>query len=193
MDFKKAKKYVLDRLSTELSSDLYYHHVEHTLDVCNVIEVLAKAEGVSEEDLMLLKTAGLYHDLGFVERYEDNEPIAATIAGDVLPTFGYTKAQVETIKGLILATRVPQKPKTHLEKIICDADLDYLGRNDFHEISKSLMKEWFAYGLVNSHEEFNKRQISFFKKHSYFTETAKRKRETLKSKHLSEIQNLTYP
>lgn len=192
MDFKKAKKYVLDRLSNELSSDLYYHHLEHTLDVCYVIEVLAKEEGASEEDLMLLKTAGLYHDLGFVERYEDNEPIAATIAGDLLPTFGYTKAQVETIQDLILATRVPQKPKTHLEKIICDADLDYLGRNDFHEISKSLMKEWLAYGLVKSEEEFNKRQISFFKAHSYFTETAQRKREELKMKHLSEIQNLTY-
>ena len=35
------------------------------------------------------------------------------------------------------ATKIPQTPLTKLEEIICDADLDYLGREDFFEISRS--------------------------------------------------------
>lgn len=190
MDYTGVKNYVLDRLKKELPSDLYYHHIHHTLDVCKAIEEIADAESINGEELILLKTAGLFHDLGFVVKYMDNEPIAVEIAKDVLPSFKYSIDQVNIICNIILATRIPHQPNSHLEEVICDADLDYLGREDFHPISKNLMKEWLAYGLINSEEEFNKKQVSFFNMHKYFTQTAKERRETLKKKHLSEIKKL---
>ena len=191
MNFQGAKQYALDRLSKELSSNLYYHHVDHTLDVCNAVEQIAKEEGVDQEELVLLKTAGVFHDIGFIEQYANNEPLAAEIAREVLPQFDYSPQQIEKIANLILATKVPQEPKNHLERIICDADLDYLGRNDFHKISSSLMKEWMAYGLVDSEEEFNQKQIAFFKAHHYFTKTAREKRTQLKEKHFKEVKKLS--
>ncbi|WP_296622830.1 HD domain-containing protein [Marivirga sp.] len=188
MDFKRAKQYALNRLYNELSPDLYYHHVSHTLDVCKAITEIAKEEGVSEEELILLRTAGYFHDLGFVKQYLNNEPIAAKIAKEKLPELGYSERQIEIIEQLILATKVPQEPNNHLEKIICDADLDYLGRDDFYEISQSLLKEWQAYGLVESEEEFNYKQVSFFEAHHFFTETAIKNRKPLKDMHLAELK-----
>lgn len=191
MNFQGAKQYALDRLSSELSSDLFYHHVEHTLDVCNAIEEIAKEEGISEEDLMLLRTAGIFHDIGFIEQYANNEPVAVKIAQSVLPKYEYTDAQIATISDLILATKVPQEPKTHLEKIICDADLDYLGRDDFETISHSLMKEWMAYAIVDTEEEFNSKQLNFFKAHHYFTDASKKNRKVLKEKHFAAIKKMS--
>jgi predicted metal-dependent HD superfamily phosphohydrolase len=188
MDFKGAKQYALNRLYNELSPDHYYHHVSHTLDVCKAIIDIANEEGVSEEQLILLRTAGYFHDLGFVKQYMNNEPIAAKIAKEQLPNFGYTKSEIQIIERLILATKVPQEPNNHLEKIICDADLDYLGREDFYEISQSLLKEWQAYGLVETEEEFNYKQVSFLEAHHYFTETAIKKRKPIKDMHLAELK-----
>jgi hypothetical protein len=42
---------------------------------------------------------------------------------------------------LIHVTEIPHKPLNHLQEIICDADLDYLGRNDFQEIADNLKAE----------------------------------------------------
>ena len=36
MDFKGAKKYILERLEGELNPNLYYHGVHHTVDVYEV-------------------------------------------------------------------------------------------------------------------------------------------------------------
>ena len=64
MDFAGAKSYILEKLERELNPDLVYHKLEHTLDVYNAALNIAKKEGVSGNDLVLLKTAALFHDSG---------------------------------------------------------------------------------------------------------------------------------
>ena len=49
-----------------------------------------------------------------------------------------------------MATEIPQNPKTHLEMIMCDADLDYLGRYDFETISNNLYTEFLDFGFVRA-------------------------------------------
>jgi HD superfamily phosphodiesterase len=66
MDFQAAKDYIITRLKNELSTTLYYHGLHHTLDVYNAAEKLAAMEAVSGDDLILLKTAALFHDAGFI-------------------------------------------------------------------------------------------------------------------------------
>lgn len=89
---------------------------------------------------------------------------------------------------LLLAASVPHNPQTHLEEIMCDADLDYLGREDYFEIAQTLKQEWLAYGLINSEDEWKHKQVQFFQQHRYFTRTAREKREKQKAKHLQQIQ-----
>src|SRR3974390_2612353 len=128
MNYSQVEKYIIGKLEKELPVNLYYHGLHHTLDVRDTAERLAKAEGLSEEDIILVKTAALFHDAGFIFQYYDNEHFGVKLACDTLPGFQYSGVQVTIISKLILSTSLPHNPKNILEKVICDADLDYLGR-----------------------------------------------------------------
>lgn len=186
--FKKSESRILKLLSEKLPEGLYYHGIHHTIDVTNSAEEIAREEGVDGEDLFLLKTAALFHDAGFVQEYVKNEKIGVTYAREVLPKYGYTERQIDIIDGIIMATEIPQNPKTHLEMIMCDADLDYLGREDFYEISESLKKELIAFGKIQGDKQWDQMQIPFLEKHQYFTETNKRRRQPNKLKRIEEIK-----
>ena len=186
--FKKSESRILKLLAEKLPEGLYYHGIHHTIDVTNSAEEIAREEGVEGEDLFLLKTAALFHDAGFVQEYVKNEKIGVTYAREVLPKYGYTDRQIDIIDGIIMATEIPQNPKTHLEMIMCDADLDYLGREDFYEISESLKKELIAFGKIQDDKQWDEMQIPFLEKHQYFTETNKRRRQPNKLKRIEEIK-----
>jgi ligand-binding sensor domain-containing protein/class 3 adenylate cyclase/HD superfamily phosphodiesterase len=187
--FKKSESRILKLLSEKLPEGLYYHGIHHTIDVTNSAEEIAREEGVEGEDLFLLKTAALFHDAGFVQEYVKNEKIGVTYAREVLPKYGYTERQIDIIDAIIMATEIPQNPKTHLEMIMCDADLDYLGREDFYEISESLKKELIAFGKIKSDRQWDEMQIPFLEKHQFFTETNRRRRQPNKLKRLEEIRS----
>jgi uncharacterized protein len=188
MNFEEAKDYILARLRQELPRNLYYHGLHHTLDVCKSVEEIAAAERVNGDSLILLKTAAVFHDSGFLQQYINNEPVAVSLAEQLLPKFGYEQDQIKVVGKIILSTQIPQKPTNHIEQIMCDADLDYLGRDDFFQISETLKQEWLAYGVIKSEDEYNHKQVRFFRQHNYFTETSRQKREPKKQKHLQELK-----
>jgi ligand-binding sensor domain-containing protein/class 3 adenylate cyclase/HD superfamily phosphodiesterase len=189
INYFKAERRIMKVLEQELDENLYYHCLEHTNDVTRAAESIAIKEGVTDEALFLLKSAATYHDAGFVKVYDDNEVVGAQMAAEILPEYGYTPKQVEIVKELIFVTRIPHKPKNNLEKIMCDADLDYLGRNDFHQISERLCKELMERGKIKNHRHWDEVQVGFFKLHKYFTETSKKLRNEKKKQNLKEIQD----
>jgi hypothetical protein len=89
---------------------------------------------------------------------------------------------------MILATAIPQNPKNIYQEILCDADLDYLGRDDFDEISDSLCQELIEYGKIKNPNEWDGVQVKFLKKHKYFTQTSKDTRTAKKLEKLEEIK-----
>jgi hypothetical protein len=88
-----------------------------------------------------------------------------------------------------MATKIPQRPKSHLEEIICDADLNYLGRTDFFSIEEMLYEEMLAFGYIKNIEEWNQVQVDFMQKHHYFTSTAIRDNYLQKEKNLAIVQS----
>lgn len=188
MDTQAAKAYVLKRLKEELPVDRTYHSLEHTLDVYASVIDIALLEGVAGEDLELLKTAALFHDCGFVVQNESHEEVGCGIVQDRLPGFGYTSAQIERICAMIRATKIPQSPKDPLARILCDADLDYLGRGDFKRIGDMLFAEMRAYGTLRTELEWNALQVSFLQQHRYFTATNIELREPAKQAHLAQVK-----
>ena len=110
------------------------------------------------------------------------------MAAEVLQKFGYTDEQIKTIQELILATAIPQQPKNKLQEIICDADLDYLGRDDFHTIADLLKKELLERGKITSDRQWDEIQVSFLTAHKYHTQSAIKLRQAKKLKHLEEIK-----
>jgi hypothetical protein len=189
MEFLKAKSFILEKLGKELIPELSYHSVGHIKDVYNACEFLAKQEGIGGEDLELLLTAALFHDSGFLKQPKDHELISCNIVREHLPAFGYTPEQIERICGMIMATRIPQKPRNKLEEILCDADLDYLGRDDFFYIGNKLFSELSIYGILSTEEEWNRIQLKFLESHHYFTPTAINLRKQKKDDHLRQIRS----
>ncbi|UCC40483.1 MAG: phosphohydrolase [Candidatus Aminicenantes bacterium] len=190
-DFEKAKQYALKRLEQELPVALTYHSMVHTRDdVIPSIERLAAMEGIEGEELLLLRTAAWYHDIGFIEQLDDHECASVRMAGEILPGFGYAPAQIRVISGIILATKLPQSPNTLLEKIMADADIDSLGREDFLTQSDRLRAELVALGNVQTDEEWYRGQIDFLESHSYFTDSAKTLRSAGKDLNIQKLRKL---
>ena len=88
----------------------------------------------------------------------------------------YNKVFKLIIAGLILATAIEHQPKNRLERIIKDADLDYLGRNDFKEISNKLFDELVYKGFLEDKKQWDELQVQFFEHHRYFTNFSKEHR-----------------
>lgn len=190
MDFEGVKKYVIGRLQKELNPDLCYHSLDHTLDVLEAAERLAALEHVNGNDLILLKTGALFHDLGFVEVYDGHETVSIRLAHEVLPGFGYSASQIRKVEGLIRCTEVPQHPTTHLQEIMADADLDYLGREDAFLTSQKLQYEWKKFGMISSLREWHEKQLAFLKSHKYFTKAAVELREKGKRDNIIQLETL---
>ncbi len=188
INYQNAEAHIMRVLKQGLSESLYYHCIEHTLDVVGAVERIALSEGVTNEDLFLLKSAATYHDAGFVECYDKNEPIGAKMAEEILPNYGYNQAHIDRIKELIFVTEIPHQPKNLLEQIICDADLDYLGRDDFHEIADRLRRELREHGKINSDRKWDEMQVAFLTAHQYFTTTSIQSRQLKKQQNLAEIK-----
>jgi uncharacterized protein len=190
-DFERARRYVIRRLETELPANLYYHGIHHTRDdVLPAVERLADLMGVTGEALLLLRTAALYHDIGYVEQRQGHEKIGVRIAKESLPGFGYHQSQIWIIADLITATHWPQEPHSVLEEIICDADLDTLGREDFFVTSQLLRREMMTYGAEVHLREWHELQLDFLTQHHYFTAAAKALRDEGKRSNIAEIRRL---
>ncbi|WP_445431131.1 HD domain-containing protein [Chryseobacterium indoltheticum] len=188
MEYEKLNKIILKRLRENLPEHLSYHSVMHVKDVIDSVEKIAKSEGVNDEDLVLLKTAALFHDTGFLFGSKNHEEKSCEIAAEYLLEYGFSQDQLDKINGMIMATKIPQTPKNHLEQIVADADLDYLGRDDFFVIGDKLFEELSMFGIVNSERDWNLLQEKFLESHHYFTETAINNRNQKKQDNLNIIK-----
>lgn len=188
--YETLKTSILNRLTEQLPSHLYYHGVHHTVDVLEAVQRLGDSESVSESDMELLKVAALFHDSGFLENPSNHENIGCIYARRELPSYGYSASDIEKICGMIMATRYPQHPQNRLEEILCDADLDYLGRDDFFSIGKTLFEELKAAGRLSTEKEWNRLQVNFLSTHHYFTKTANETRNAAKEAHFSKVREL---
>lgn len=190
-DWEGVKAYALARLARDLPAELRYHSIRHTsADVLPAVERLAALAGVDGDELLLLRTAALYHDMGYTEQYANNEPIGVRIARETLPEFGYSPEQIEVIVGMIMATRMPQAPQTFLEALLCDADLDSLGREDYFETSHNLHAELGACCEPITLTDWYRRQLNFLSNHTYFTEVARELREAGKQENIRRLKTL---
>lgn len=188
MDFLGAKAYIQTRLRDELSESLYYHGYHHTVDVSLATTKFAEAEGITDEEGMLLEIAAWFHDSGFLTTYTDHEAAGIALAQEALPKFGFTEAQIQQIADMIIATKIPQSPKNHLEQILCDADLAYLGGPTYYPVAETLRKELSSRNLLSDPQQWLEMQVKFLQTHQYFTQTAKQLCDQQKAERLSELQ-----
>jgi class 3 adenylate cyclase/CheY-like chemotaxis protein len=188
-DFDRIRIDIINQLKIELDDNLFYHSIEHTLNVEQAAKKYANLEGLSPKETMLVCTAALFHDAGFILEYDDNEKIGVKIFKQMAPKYGYSPTDIELISKMILATNNKLEPITLAEKILSDADHDYLGRSDYHHIAKKLRKELSVFKEKISDEEWLKMQIYYLEtKHQYYTTSAINLRQVGKLKRITELK-----
>jgi len=175
--FDTLYKDVMKMLREKLPANLFYHSPEHTMDVIRASERIAISEKCSPAEVLLIKTAALFHDTGYVQDMREHEKSGCEIVSRMLAPHGIPKPEIDIVCNLIMATKVPQEPKSKLEKIVCDADLDYLGRDDYFSIAENLRREFSAFDKVKDEKDWIQLQVNFLQSHSYFTETSIRERQ----------------
>jgi len=184
----KLRRRAIEILNSELSEKLFYHGVHHTMDVLKVCNDYLRRLKINGRDAKLLRIGALLHDIGFTVSNNDHEEHGVVIAKRLMKEYGFSTNDFQIVKGLILATRIPQAPKTLLEEILCDADLDYLGKKNFQPISNYLYKELQAYDIISDKNSWNMIQIKFLEAHSYHTDFAKKNRQPEKEKRIEELK-----
>jgi uncharacterized membrane-anchored protein YitT (DUF2179 family)/HD superfamily phosphodiesterase len=187
MKYRELYISVIEKLQVGLSANYSYHNDKHTISVVENAKFLAQKEGLNELDTTILLTAAVLHDVGFLIGRNNHELNATKWAKEMLPNFGYTNAEIDTICVLIMETKTPQRPTTTIAKILCDADLLYLGTDQYEQEAAKLFVELKKNNLIKTAREWEIRQIDFLSQHQFFTRTAKELGESKKQQHLEKL------
>lgn len=187
--FPKIYSDVVKFLDDNLPDHLTYHNTDHTLYVLDKAEYIAKKENIKIGAIQLLKVAALYHDIGYTISHNEHEKESSTIAKRQLKTYGYSEDDIAVICGMIMATKIPQKPKNKLEEILADADLEYLATKMYSKTSALLFKELKYYNPKLTKEEWKHIQIDFITTHNFHTTYCRRYKSFRKKRNLALLKS----
>lgn len=188
--FEDIKSLVITLLKKKLPKELVYHSLEHTLYVLEQVTQIAVHENISEKDLLLLKIGALFHDIGFISNRKQHEKESCKILEEHQAVLGISNDDMQLIFGMIMATKIPQQPKTPLECILADADLEYLATDGFEITSEKLYQELQTFQGDFSRKKWNEIQIAFFESHQYHTAYCKENKAPHKALNLQKIKAL---
>ncbi|MBL0191135.1 MAG: HD domain-containing protein [Saprospiraceae bacterium] len=192
------KKEILDQVEFYVESNMasknddifMFHNKRHTKKVVKVAKEICEFEGVSKETRDKILCACWFHDIAYKKNSDNHEQTSAEMAEEFLIDRKVSEEDIEEIKELINATKMPQKPRNKEQEIICDADLSHLGTPNFYEESDRLRHEQTKLLQVEKTElEWTESNINFFQQHQYYTSYAKLHFQGLKESHLLELEN----
>ncbi|GAB3876962.1 hypothetical protein GCM10028824_35840 [Hymenobacter segetis] len=171
---KEAQAYITDLFAKELPAKLTYHTIGHTEAVVKECRALAPAAQLSDEDTENLLLAAWFHDAGYLDVYDGHEFRSMERAGAWLAEHGLPKARIELIQGLIKTTHRDSPPETELQKILSDADMSNLARDDYRSRAELLRTEWeLVLNKTYTTPEWTELQLNFMLAHKYLSEAGK--------------------
>ena len=187
---EQSEDFVSILLKDKLSNLYSYHNFNHTLTVVNAVKVLCKKEDVKEDEKDMLLVAAWFHDTGYIQGFENHEEESVKIAEKFLKEKGKSDEFIANVSNLIMATVKEFVPKTHLEKIIKDADFAHLVGPEYFTTCELLRLELKNTWKINfSNEEWTKENLNFLlNKHRFYTNYALKKWQPLKEKNLILVQ-----
>ena len=184
-----ALKCVVSEQLTKVPVNYPYHDRNHTLDVFEAACQSAKHHQITAEEQLILCSAALLHETGMTEGHRDHEEKSIAFAQNTLPALYYTMEQIEHISQVIRCTKMPQNPFDLLSQILCDSDLDYLGRTDYVEKSEKLRQEWIINdGFSTDRKVWLETQVQFLKEHHYFSLYSQKRRNEGKLQNLKQVE-----
>lgn len=161
----------LDTLYNTLPADLYYHNIQHTLDVFEHALLLGRHAGLSSKDLQLLAIAAAWHDTGFIKARHHNESFAAEWARESMESAGtFSRSEIADVTTAILDTEMMVEDETgiriqravgRLSPWLLDADLSNFGRPSFFKSTLKIFRENFGTTINSVDELCGTQQMDF--------------------------------
>jgi len=177
-----------------LSPNFAYHCLEHTKQVVENARIIADGvrlshpDALSQYDEFLMLVAAWFHDIGFMTVYFGHEAEGCRAARKLL-TGMLSDDDIQRIEQVIMSTQIPQSAMDLIEHIVCDADLFYLGGDQFSLWSNRLRDEHRAIlGREYTDLEWININIDFVKSHTYFTEFAKARNDAGRDENLRKLE-----
>lgn len=181
--------YVTSLFHTHKDERFIYHNLYHTEQVVENTVKIANHYQLEDQDFFIVAAASWFHDMGYLFDCSQHEAKGERIAVAFLEEKGVDKEVIDQISGCIMATKMPQKPSSLLEQIVCDADLFHLGSDSFKEKNKLMRKEVEAF--CNKDIDKNAwriKTIALFKAHHYHTDYCKDLLNHKKAQNLAEME-----
>ena len=171
-----------------------FHNLGHTLDVVKAAEEIGINSQLTEDELEAVTIAGWLHDIGYVEGAKDHERKAADKARELLTEWGMPQKRILDVTEAIMATKVPQQPRSLISKVLCDADLHHLSTDACQEKANLLREEWASIGdKVLDDTEWLKTNLAFMENHEYHTPYGKSVLQQRKKKNIKKLRKLINP
>lgn len=190
---REARAYISTLLTTELSENCVFHTISHTLDVVSNAEIIGSYCKLDVDDLNILRMCALFHDVGYVDAYDDHEKYSADRAIKYLRSKNIDPVIIDQVEAAILSTKTPQTPKDKISKMLCDADLMNLTFDDYFEQIDLMRKEWEKVGKAKlNREEFYLSSLEFFQSHEYHSKYGKKVLQPKKEKTERKIRDKVF-
>lgn len=185
----EAGIFVTNLLQQKTPEKYSYHTLEHTKNVVENAVLIGTSEGLSEEEMDVLRIAAWFHDTGYVKTYQGHEAESAKIADNFLIHQNVDTEFRTKVSVCILATTYPQNAVCLTDKVLCDADLMHLGQENYFELAAKLFQEQKNAGIRKmSKAEFEKESVKLFEEHSFYTDYCKNTLDETKAKNLELIK-----
>lgn len=184
-----VERYVRNLYADRDASNLLYHNLSHTEHVVRHVEEIAAHYRLTGDELLAVQLSAWFHDVGYVSGPENHEVKSASLAAEFLRSHHVPQSIIDSVQGCILATRMPQKPETLLQKIVCDADLYHLGSEAFADRSKLMRQEaQLLSGKKIKKEKWRSKTLELLVQHQFHTDYCRARLEEQKQRNLLSLQ-----
>ncbi|HKZ38649.1 MAG TPA: Pycsar system effector family protein, partial [Chryseolinea sp.] len=191
---RKSKALAEEVFKTRAFEKHVFHNYQHTNDVVNAVNIIGRHTNLTADDLESALVAAWLHDLGYEQGSKNHEQTSVEKARELMESLGAPEKKIAVVSEAIMATRMPQSPKTLVSRVLCDADLYHLSTEQCQEKSNMLREEWKLLGAEEmTNEEWIRTNIKFMEDHHYHTPYGQNVLEEGKRKNIKRLKKSIKP
>ena len=188
---KKTENHVIGFYKDHADPNLFYHNQSHAMDILEKTKKIAAHYYLDERTTFITCAAACFSEAGqLIKNVKPQKVESAKLARAFFISLVLNEKDIVAIEKCILATEIPQNPETLAEKIVCDADLYYLGTEGFMEENALLKKEAEAVGNTKIDDNiWRTATINLLENHRYHTGYCQLLLDSGKAANLERLRN----
>lgn len=183
------ERYILLQFEKYENPSLTYHNLKNTVDLYTITELFARSENIDEKNMLILLTAALFKNTGYLISYENHLEETLKLAKEILPRFNYVKTQIDQVCGLLSKIENSLPANSIEEKAFEDAVYSYVGRVDFEDVITDMYNEAKSFGEMDF-KSWKASQLRILKDYDFHTRAASALREVPKQKQIEKFYKI---